>query len=117
MLQLKRLIAFTVAVPIHRCSQVKGRVDTPLPVGATDLGYIATAIKFITSYSAATASVVVEIHSEEMVALLMSDVKPGRLTLFGGSVDVATFHPEVDVLFSAANICRYEEWTYTKLWM
>ena len=38
----------------------------------------------------------VEIHSEERVILLISDIKPGCFTFFSGSMDIAVFNFEVD---------------------
>ena len=108
----------TVAMPIHHSSQMQVRIDTPLHASATNLGHITAAFKFIlsilTSYDGAAATgLVVEVYSEELATLFISDVESRCFTFFGGSMDVAVFDSEVDVLFIVTKVCCYEEWTCT----
>ena len=63
------------------------------------MGHKATVLQFITIFIASCsdgAYLVVEIHSEERVIPLISDIKPGCFTFFSGSMDIAVFNFEVD---------------------
>ena len=90
----------TVATPVYHCSQVQGR-DTPL---AADLSDVAIEITD-------NARSLMEVHSE-IVLLLMFDVKPRGFTFVSCCIDITIFNTEINVLFTAAKVCRYDEWTY-----
>ena len=72
-------------------------------------------LQFIIIFTASCSDgtcLVVEIHSEERVIPLISDIKPGCFTFFSGSMDIAVFNFEVDSLVIATiKVCRYKEQT------
>lgn len=109
-LQLKRAITATVAMPVYNCSQVQAR-DTPLADSA-ELSHQTTAAEIITTSAGAATLSLIEIHSKTVVALFIFDVKLRGFTSFSGCMDVAIFNFEVDIFITAIKVGCYEKWTY-----
>ena len=53
----------------------------------------------------------IEVHSE-IVLLLTFDVKLRGFIFVSCCVDITIFITEVDILLTAAKVCRYDKWTY-----